>query len=115
MKSIFIAALLLMSQAAFSQLEKTSKIVFKVKADCKCAIQLAINHKPAGDLLEMISDSFQIAIGPEISGFFLTCGESNVVYFKIKYQPGDSYYRIYGTMPCDKSRVDDLFIKPTFN
>ena len=96
----------------FSQQENLTKIFFKVKAECGCSFQLARNDKPAGHAFKMLSDSFLIAVDKETTGFFISCGNSDPVYLKIPYTPGEGFYRIAGIMTCGKEDENQLSIEP---
>ena len=82
-------------------------------------MQIAWDNKPAGEVMEMMADSFMIAVDSGTTGFYLKCGDSNMAYIKIPYQPGQGYYYISGTMACDKTEIEAIKPDPdsdvTFN
>ena len=112
MKKLFFLLIIIIPSFAFAQIEKMTKIYFKVKANCACSFQLARHDKPAGQVFKMLSDSLLIAVEKETTGFYITCGESNTAYLKIEYKPGQSFYHIVAKMSCDKKNIDPLIIEP---
>ena len=108
MKKLFFLLISIFPVFSFAQMEKMTKIYFKVKASCSCIVQFARNDKPFGEPQRMVSDSFIVAVDKQTTGFYITCGESNTGYFKFQYQPGQYIYTLTGEMPCDKSVIDPL-------
>ncbi|KAA9037156.1 hypothetical protein FW778_17150 [Ginsengibacter hankyongi] len=106
MKKFQLIFLFIIPSFAFSQIEKKTKIYFKVKADCNCVLQFIRDDKPFGEPVPMAPKSFIVFVDKQTNGFYITCGESNTGYFKFQYQPGQYIYTLTGGMPCDKSVID---------
>jgi hypothetical protein len=127
MKKFQLLMLIIIPVCGFAQKENIAKMLFDVKAKCDCTLQFARNDKPAGVSYVLVPDTLFVAIAKETTGFFLTCGDSNIAYFKFQYEPGNYIYKLTGEMPCDKAILDPqekLFfseepettsITPTFN
>ncbi len=106
MKKFITVLLCIATSAAFCQQDSATKILLIVKADCRCFFQLAVNNKPAGQIFIITADSVQFKVKKEETGFFIHCGESNIVYIRIANRPGNGYLRFAGKMECDKKNIE---------